>query len=104
MKSDRGVRMLRVPNFVKNYTAGCPDFQKVFCWVRYFYRQGYTLKITETARVSMMALKINYNLGSAFQPFSATILSAAEFYLMLKKYILAVVLSNVLMFQTSAAD
>ena len=88
--------MVRVPNFVKNYTAGCPDLQKLYCWVRYFYRQGFTLKITETTCVSMMALKINYNLGPAFWPFSATILSAAEFYLMLKKFILAVVLSNVL--------
>ena len=69
--------MLRVPNFVKNYTIGCANSQKLYCWVRQFtknYISGYAIvihkashsKITETARVSMLALKINYNLGSAF--------------------------------------
>ena len=88
--------MLRVPNFVKNYTIGCANsqklytaecanLQKLYCWVRCCYRQGVKglhRKITETACVSMLALKINYNIGSAFKPFSATILSAAKFYLM----------------------
>ena len=64
--------MVRVPNFLKNYTAGCAIF----------IEKGLHSKITETACVSMLFLKINYNLGSAFQPFSATILSAAKFYLM----------------------
>ena len=56
IKSDGGVRMLRVPNFLKNYTAGCAIFME----------KGLYLKITETACVSMLFLKINYNLGSAF--------------------------------------
>ena len=29
IKSDGGVRMLRVPNFLKNYTAGCANLQKI---------------------------------------------------------------------------
>ena len=49
--------MLRVPNFVKNYTIGCANSQKKYtagcanlqikklcCWVCYFYTQGFTLK------------------------------------------------------------
>ena len=68
----RGVRMLRVPNFVKNYTIGCANsqkiysccanLQKIYCWVR----KSLYSKITKTACVSMLALKINHNLGSAF--------------------------------------
>ena len=73
-----GVRMLRAPNFVKNYTIGCANSQKLYCWVRRFtknYTAGYAIFIdkglhskiyTETACVSMLALKINYNLGSAY--------------------------------------
>ena len=56
IKSDGGGRMLRVPNFLKNYTAGCASF----------IEKGLHSKITETACVSMLFLKINYNLGSAF--------------------------------------
>ena len=38
IKSDGGgVRMLRVPYFVKNYTIGCANSQKLYCWVRYFF-------------------------------------------------------------------
>ena len=28
------VRMLRVPNFVNNYTIGCANSQKLYCWLR----------------------------------------------------------------------
>ena len=45
------------------------------CWVRYFLDKGLHSKITETACVSMLALKINYNLGSAFLPSFPKILS-----------------------------
>ena len=48
--------MLRVPNFLKNYTAGCAIF----------IEKGLHSNITETACVSMLFLKINYNVGSAF--------------------------------------
>ena len=58
--------MLRVPNFVKNYTLGCANSQKLYCWVRYFLDKGLHSKITETVCGSMLASKINYNLGSAF--------------------------------------
>ena len=59
--------MLRVPNFLKNYTAGCANLQKNYtagCAV--FIEKGLHPKITETACMSMLFLKINYNLGSAF--------------------------------------
>ena len=49
IKGDEGVRMLRVPNFLKNYTAGCAIF----------IEKGLHSKITETASVSMLFLKIN---------------------------------------------
>ena len=56
--------MLRVPNFVKgNYTIACANSQKLYCWVCYFLHKGLHLKITETACVSMLALKINYDFG-----------------------------------------
>ena len=58
--------MLRVPNPVKNYTAGCANYQKLYYWVHYFYRKEFTFKIIETACKSMLFLKINYDLGSAF--------------------------------------
>ena len=70
--------MLRVPNFVKNYTIGCSNSQKNVLLgatnLQKDYTAGYAIfiykglhsKITETACVSMLALKINYNLGSAF--------------------------------------
>ena len=47
------VRMLRVPNFVKNYTIGCANSQKStllgvliykYLWVHYFYTQGFKFK------------------------------------------------------------
>ena len=54
LKSD-GVRMLRVPKFFKSYTPGCTNSQKIilpgvlsykklYCWVCYFYTQGFTFK------------------------------------------------------------
>ena len=78
IKSDwGGVRMLRIPNFVNNYTIGCANSTKIIllgvliykmicCWVPYFYTQGFTFIIAETACILMLALKINYNLGSTF--------------------------------------
>ena len=34
IKSDEGgVRMLRVPNFVKNYTIECANSQKLYLWM-----------------------------------------------------------------------
>ena len=43
------------PNFVKNYAIGCGNsqknillgvlvYKKLYCWVHYFYTQGFTLK------------------------------------------------------------
>ena len=58
--------MLRVPNPVKNYTAGCANYQKLYYWVHYFYREEFTFKIIETACASMLFLKINYNLGENY--------------------------------------
>ena len=58
--------MLRVPNFVKDYTIGHANSQKIILLGALFVRKGLHSKITETACVSMLALKINYNLGSAF--------------------------------------
>ena len=78
--------MLRVPIFVKNYNIGCvnsPKFANNYtagCAI--LIHKGLHSKITETVCVSILALKINYNLGSAFLLFSARILSAARFYLM----------------------
>ena len=34
IKSNGVVRMLRVPNFIKNYTIGCVNPQTLYCWVR----------------------------------------------------------------------
>ena len=48
IKSDQGVRMLRVPNFVNNYTIGCANSQKLYCWVHEFtkkYTDGYAIFI-----------------------------------------------------------
>ena len=39
-----GVRVLRVPNFVKNYTTEYTNSQNLYCCVHYFYRQGFTFK------------------------------------------------------------
>ena len=70
--------MLRAPNFVKNYTIGCANSQKILLGALIYKLKNYTagyaifihkglhLKFTETACVPMLALKINYNLGSAF--------------------------------------
>ena len=41
IKSDRGVRMLGVPNFVKNYTIGCPNLQII---ILLGFLQGFTFK------------------------------------------------------------
>ena len=66
IKSDQGgVRMLRVPNFVNNYTIGCAKFillgaliyKMICCWVPYFYTQGFTFIITETACMLNAGLK-----------------------------------------------
>ena len=67
IKVTRGVRMLRVPNFVKNYTIGCANLPKNYtAGYAIFIHKGLHSKITETACISMLALKINYSLGSAF--------------------------------------
>ena len=66
----------------KSYTAGWANLQKQYtAGYPIFLHKGLHEKITETACVSMLALKINYNLGSAFKLLSATILSSAKFYL-----------------------
>ena len=55
----------------KNYTAG----------YTIFIDKGLHLKITETACMSMLALKINYYEGSAFSHFLQKFyLTAAKFY------------------------
>ena len=59
--------MLRVPNFLKNYTADCANLQKNYTsGCALFLEKGLHSKITETACVSMLFSKINYNLGSPF--------------------------------------
>ena len=83
MTGGGGVRMLRVPNFVNNYTIRCANSQNLYCWVRYFYTQGFTFIITETACMLILAFKINYNLGSTFNHFLQKFdLTAAKFCLM----------------------
>ena len=47
----------------------------------FLYTRVYIKKCNESACVSMLALKINYKLRSVFLLFSATILSAAAFFL-----------------------
>ena len=69
--------MLRVPNFVRNYTIGYANLQIIILMGTLFYTQGFILKIIETACMSTLALKINYNLGSTFCYF------LQEFYLLL---------------------
>ena len=58
--------MLRVSNFVKNYTIGCANSQNYTAGYTIFIHKGLHSKFTETACMSMLVLKINYNLGSAF--------------------------------------
>ena len=62
IKSDRGSKF-----FQKLYTRGCSNLQKN-CTAGYaiFLHNGLHSKIAETACLSMLALKINHNLGSAF--------------------------------------
>ena len=57
----------RVLQFTKKYTAGCANLQKMYtAGYATFIHKDLHSKITETACVSMLALKINYNFGSAF--------------------------------------
>ena len=58
--------MLRIPNFVKNYTIGCSNSQIYTAGYAIFIHNGLHSKFTETACVSLLVLKIYHDLGSTF--------------------------------------
>ena len=105
-KKWRGVRMLRVPNFVKSYTIGCANsqkiilllvliYKKIYCWLCYFYTQWFTLKNYWNCLHIHTDLKSKLLSRVCILAIFCNNLSAATFYPMWKN-ILTVVLSNVI--------